>query len=98
MTFTRCGFIVVALSVLVMGACRYSEPPKEPEASGSDAPPPPKEDESTSEAAPPADDAPAPPTGACDDRACSVDQDCCTGYGCALDPGRSRVQRYCLAQ
>jgi hypothetical protein len=99
MTFTWSGFAAAVTSMVVTAACGYSTP-KEPEASGNstEAPPPPKE-ESTSEAAPPADEAPpAPPTGACDDRACSVDQDCCKGYGCALDPERSRVQRYCLAE
>jgi hypothetical protein len=97
MTFTR-RFVAVT-SMVVTVACGYSTP-QEPAASGNsvEAPAPQKE-ESTSEPTPPADDAPpAPPTGACDDRACSVDQDCCKGYGCALDPERSRVQRYCLAE
>jgi uncharacterized lipoprotein len=96
---TLMSWFAAVTSVAITAACGYSTP-KEPEAGGTsvEAPPPPK-DESTSEATTPPDDAPpAPPTGACDDRACSVDQDCCTGYGCALDPERSRVQRYCLAQ
>lgn len=29
-------------------------------------------------------------------RECRVDQDCCEGHVCSLDPERSRVTRYCI--
>ena len=97
MTFVRCAFIAVVMSMGVTASCAYSQPqPSEP---SNEVTPPPPPEERASEPAPPVEEAaPAPPTGACDDRACSVDQDCCKGYGCALDPERSRVQRYCLAE
>jgi hypothetical protein len=36
--------------------------------------------------------------GVCDDRPCSVNAECCEGYGCGFDPQRSHVQRYCQAE
>jgi hypothetical protein len=35
---------------------------------------------------------------ACAERACSITAECCSGYSCGYDPGRSHVQRYCLAE
>lgn len=101
MTFVRCGTVAVFVSFGTMAACAYSQPPPAETVESTEVTPPKEEsgaESPSSEAAPPADEAPpAPPTGACDDRACTVDQDCCKGYGCSLDPERSRVQRYCLA-
>lgn len=39
---------------------------------------------------------PTEASGTCDDRSCVASQDCCSGYQCAFDPERSKVQRYCL--
>jgi hypothetical protein len=99
MTFMKNGLIAIITSLGVAAACTYSQPQPETGGSTEVTPPPPPKEEGEAEAAPPPADeaAPAPPTGACDDRACSVDQDCCKGYGCAFDPERSKVQRYCLA-
>ena len=41
---------------------------------------------------------PTEASGACDDRQCVADQDCCKGYGCSFDPERSKVQRYCVKE
>jgi hypothetical protein len=27
---------------------------------------------------------------------CTTSDECCSGYVCSVDPGRSRVRRYCL--
>jgi hypothetical protein len=98
MTFMRFDLVAVVTSLGLMASCSYGSSTPEPESpSTTEVTPPPKEE--SAPAPPPAEEAPpSPPTGACDDRACSVDQDCCKGYGCALDPERSRVQRYCLAE
>lgn len=37
-------------------------------------------------------------TGACDDQTCVGTEDCCKGFVCGFDPGRSNVQRYCLKE
>jgi hypothetical protein len=29
---------------------------------------------------------------------CSISAECCAGYACGFDPGRSRVQRFCLPE
>lgn len=104
MTFMRCGLIAIVASLGSMTSCSYGSSTPQPESGNTEVTPPPKEDSepapsSGDEAAPSSSDeaAPSKPTGACDDRACTVDQDCCKGYGCSLDPERSRVQRYCLA-
>ena len=34
----------------------------------------------------------------CSERACGINAECCDGYVCGFDPGRSRVQRYCLGE
>jgi hypothetical protein len=102
MTFMRCGLIVVVTLIGATASCSYSQPKPAEGGESTEVTPPPKEageaSPSASESAPAADAPPAAPTGACDDRACTVDQDCCEGYGCALDPERSRVQRFCLAR
>lgn len=99
MTFVRCALVAVVISFGTMTACSYSQPPPAEAVESTEVTPPPESaaESPSSEASLPADDAPASPTGACDDRKCSVDQDCCEGYGCSLDPARSRVQRYCLS-
>jgi hypothetical protein len=33
---------------------------------------------------------------ACMDRPCEVNAECCGGFVCAIDPGVSHVQRFCL--
>jgi hypothetical protein len=97
MTFIKNGLITVVTSLSVVLSCTYSQPQPETGGTTEVTPPPPPTEESEA-APPPADEAaPAAPTGACDDRACSVDQDCCKGYGCGFDPERSKVQRYCMA-
>lgn len=101
MTFMRCGLVAVVASMGLTASCSYGSSTPQPESVNSTevTPPPKQEEEGTEAAPPPADEAaPSPPTGACDDRACSVDQDCCKGYGCGFDPERSKVQRYCLSQ
>jgi hypothetical protein len=102
MTFVRCGLIVVVMLMGAAASCSYSQPKPPETGESTEVTPPPKEENGASpgasEASSPEAEAPAPPTGACDDRACTVDQDCCEGYGCSLDPERSRVQRYCLAR
>lgn len=40
---------------------------------------------------------PSEASGTCDDRTCTYTTDCCKGYECGFDPGRSKVMRYCLA-
>lgn len=100
MTLLSSGFVAVVASVVSTVACSYSQPKPSETGESTEVIPPPKEEpasESSGEkSSTSGDDAPAAPTGACDDRKCSVDQDCCDGYGCSLDPERSRVQRYCL--
>ena len=43
-----------------------------------------------------AQSAPSEAFGTCDDRSCTYTTDCCKGYECGFDPGRSKVMRYCL--
>lgn len=100
MTLLRSGLVAVVATVVSSAACSYSQPKPSETGESTEVTPPPKEEPSSESSAeePSAseEDAPAAPTGACDDRKCSVDQDCCDGFGCSLDPARSRVQRYCL--
>jgi len=42
--------------------------------------------------------APVEASGACDDRSCTANEECCKSYLCGFDPERSKVQRYCLPQ
>jgi hypothetical protein len=42
--------------------------------------------------------APSEVSGTCDDRTCVSSNECCKGYECGFDPGRSRVLKYCLSQ
>jgi hypothetical protein len=52
------------------------------------------------EVAKPAERAPAPPAGECSDnqgepKQCTMTEECCSGFVCTMDPGRSHVTRYC---
>jgi hypothetical protein len=107
MTFRIGACLSAVLLFGTTASCRYSEPPKEPEASSPSSESRPTTTESSdsssesSESEPAEGESPTPPTqttGACDDRACTATEDCCKGYACGFDPERSRVQRFCLPQ
>ena len=98
---SKIGVVLAASSVWLLSSCRYSEA-REPEVvpTKSETSPSKPDDEPApaSRADGPAESA-APAEGtSCEDQTCVGNEDCCKGYGCAFDPERSRVQRYCLKQ